>query len=188
MVFLVAFTSVVNAQDEYPRDLALQMRNKAKQFGLGKPELDPPNITPTGKGFYVRYSGGNVYYNPTTKGIYVVYGDILSKWGALGWENGALGFPTSDEKDSDKAGWKRMSTFDKGIIYWNDGKFVGPLVVVALKNGDNPPLLFRHLEVGGDSHAWGGDVECSFQDGRMGSACKRIQQGNHFRVQRDELG
>lgn len=122
MVFLVAFTSVVNAQDEYPRDLALQMRNKAKQFGLGKPELDPQNITPTGKGFYERYSGGNVYYNPTTKGIYVVYGDILSKWGELGWENGELGFPTSNEKDSDKAGWKRMSTFDKGIIYWNDGK------------------------------------------------------------------
>jgi hypothetical protein len=131
------------------------MRNKAKQFGLGKPELDPQNITPTGKGFYERYSGGNVYYNPTTKGIYVVYGAILSKWGELGWENGALGFPTSDEKDSDKAGWKRMSTFDKGIIYWNDGKLEVVKKKFRLDNSRNPifdapydpskPIITDHL-------------------------------------------
>lgn len=45
----------------------------------------------------------------------------MKKWGEMGYETGELGFPTSDEIDSNKPNFKRMNTFDKGTIYWKDG-------------------------------------------------------------------
>lgn len=107
-----------------PNDIEAQMVAKANQFGMGNPASNTPHkIAIANGGFFMSFTnGGNVYYNPATKTVNAIYGDIFRKYGELGWENGILGYPTSDEKDSDKAGWKRMNTFDKGTIYWRDGE------------------------------------------------------------------
>lgn len=96
---------------------------KAKEQNLGKIHSESATMRPTAGtgGFFLRFENGWVYYNPNTKRAHAVYGDIMKKWGEIGYETGELGFPTSDEIDSDKSNWKRMNTFDKGTIYWNDG-------------------------------------------------------------------
>jgi hypothetical protein len=101
-----------------------QMLDKAKQLNLGNVHSESAHLRPTAGsgGYFLRFDGGWVYYNPTAKNVFEIGGDIMKKWGELGYETGELGFPTSDEKNSDKSGWKRMNTFDKGAIYWNDGR------------------------------------------------------------------
>jgi uncharacterized protein with LGFP repeats len=42
------------------------------------------------------YQGGVVYWSPAT-GAYVSTGGIRAMWGATGYENGRLGYPTSNE-------------------------------------------------------------------------------------------
>lgn len=104
--------------------IEVQMQQKAKQFNLGAVHSESASMRPTAGagGYFLRFENGWTYYNPTTKQVYAIFGDIMKKWGELGYETGELGFPTSDEKDADKQGWKRMNTFDKGTIYWNDGR------------------------------------------------------------------
>jgi len=52
--------------------------------------------TPRLPGAYSHFSGGSVYWSPTT-GAQVVAGSIYARWAETGWENGPLGFPTSGE-------------------------------------------------------------------------------------------
>lgn len=105
-------------------DIASLIQQKANQLNLGKIHTESATIRPTAGagGYFLRFEKGWVYYNPSLKQAFAVYGDIMKKWGEIGYETGELGFPTSDEKDSDKAGWKRMNTFDRGTIYWTDGR------------------------------------------------------------------
>ena len=43
------------------------------------------------------FQGGTIYWNPAT-GAHPVWGAIRDRWAALGWENGPLGYPTTDER------------------------------------------------------------------------------------------
>ncbi len=134
VLFLFSLTTSVsiNAQIRNPRlgsgnnsnNIEQQMLDKAKQMNLGNVHSESAHMRPTAAsgGYFLRFENGWTYYNPSTKQVYAIYGDIMKKWGEISYETGELGFPTSDEKDSDKAGWRRMNTFDKGAIYWNDGR------------------------------------------------------------------
>jgi LGFP repeat/Thiol-activated cytolysin len=106
-------------------DIAAMVQKKAAENNLGAVHQESATMRPTSGagGYFLRFENGWVYYNPNTKSVHIVKGDIMNKWGELGYETGELGFPTSDEMNSDKAGWKRMNTFDKGSIYWNNGQF-----------------------------------------------------------------
>ncbi|RSM80497.1 hypothetical protein DL991_10265 [Amycolatopsis sp. WAC 01375] len=77
--------------------------------------------TPTsdGVGKYLNFSTGvAIYWHPTT-GAHPVYGNIRSKWDALGSEKSYLGYPTTDEQALPKG---RRSNFQNGRIDWsNDG-------------------------------------------------------------------
>ncbi len=46
-----------------------------------------------------------------------MYGDIYAKWGALKWDLGELGFPTTDETSTPN-GIGRFNHFEHGSIYW----------------------------------------------------------------------
>ena len=50
--------------------------------------------TPDGVGLYNHFAGGSIYWSPQTGRM--VSGPIRDKWGELGWELSALGYPTTD--------------------------------------------------------------------------------------------
>jgi SpoIID/LytB domain protein len=61
---------------------------------LGYPVTDESK-TPDGGGRYNHFSGGSVYWSPST-GAHAVTGAARTAWAAAGWEGSRLGYPTSD--------------------------------------------------------------------------------------------
>ncbi|PRY12570.1 N-acetylmuramoyl-L-alanine amidase [Kineococcus rhizosphaerae] len=82
--------------------------------GLGFPTIDDTK-TPNGKGYFNVFEKGNVYWSPAT-GAHAVAGDYLDAYGALGWENSWLGFPTRDAYSVD--GGTRVD-FEGGSLTWS---------------------------------------------------------------------
>ncbi|MGY1841738.1 MULTISPECIES: polysaccharide deacetylase family protein, partial [unclassified Modestobacter] len=83
---------------------------------LGEP-VTQQQSTPDGSGAYTHYENGSIYSSPAT-GAHVVRGAIRGTWSALGWENSALGFPTTDETPTpEKTG--AYNHFQNGSIYWS---------------------------------------------------------------------
>jgi uncharacterized protein with LGFP repeats len=72
-------------------------------------------VTPNGVGRYNHFQGGSVYWTPTT-GAREVRGAIRQRWAASGWENGSLGFPTSNEYAVPGG---RRNDFQRGSIVWD---------------------------------------------------------------------
>ncbi|WP_448852614.1 alpha/beta hydrolase-fold protein [Corynebacterium sp. 335C] len=64
---------------------------------LGHP-LTGEKAAPDGKGRFVHFEHGSIYWTPDT-GAQIVLGDVVNAWGATGWERGPLGYPTSDRYD-----------------------------------------------------------------------------------------
>ncbi|WP_346960739.1 choice-of-anchor D domain-containing protein [uncultured Arthrobacter sp.] len=84
-------------------------------------------VTPDTVGRYNHFSGGggggsSIYWSPKT-GAHAVMGGIRSRWAALGWEKGKLGYPVTDEMVTpDRIG--RYNHFSGGggsgsSIYWS---------------------------------------------------------------------
>ncbi|MBX9625239.1 MAG: hypothetical protein K2X82_15640, partial [Gemmataceae bacterium] len=78
---------------------------------LGLPTGD---LTFVGAGIMTRFQGGDIYWSGAT-GAHVVYGDILTKFNALGGV-GFCGFPVSDEVAVPGG---RASFFEDADIYWS---------------------------------------------------------------------
>ncbi|WP_336857526.1 M12 family metallo-peptidase [Sinomonas albida] len=74
--------------------LGPQMDAKAAQWGLGS-ATGPVTAVRNG-GYYRNYQNGAVISTPAN-GLMVSRGAIRSVWGGLGYENGPLGYPTTDE-------------------------------------------------------------------------------------------
>lgn len=66
-------------------------------------------------GVYQQFQGGVAYWSPTT-GAHALCGNLLSAYGSQGYENGALGYPTSDEYGI--SGGRRVD-FQRGYIEWS---------------------------------------------------------------------
>ena len=95
------------------------IRDKWKDLGwepgvLGYPISDEVT-TPDRNGRYNVFEGGSIYWTPET-GAHEVLGRIRDKWKELGWEAGALGYPTSGEYAVTGG---RRSDFQHGSIEWN---------------------------------------------------------------------
>jgi uncharacterized protein with LGFP repeats/peptidoglycan/xylan/chitin deacetylase (PgdA/CDA1 family) len=73
--------------------------------------------TPDGVGAFTHYQRGSIYWSPST-GPHVVLGDIKGTWAALGWENSAVGYPTTDELPT-AGGTGAFNHFQRGSIYWS---------------------------------------------------------------------
>ncbi|OPC76483.1 hypothetical protein B4N89_46475 [Embleya scabrispora] len=89
---------------------------------LGFPTTDITD-TPTKPGAYTHFrtpgtsaDNGSVYTTPGA-GAHAVWGNIRNRWAELGWEQGYLGFPTSDEYDVTGG---RRSDFQGGYVRWNN--------------------------------------------------------------------
>ena len=69
----------------------------------------------TGTGRTRTYTGGRLYWSPST-GVHEVHGAILARYLSFGGLTGWLGFPTSDELPVPGG---RESDFQHGRIYWS---------------------------------------------------------------------
>lgn len=83
--------------------------------GLGYPIGDETALS-TG-GVTQQFERGHIYWKPN-KGTWVVAGGVGSKYIALGADNGALGYPLSDEKTSSGGVYQQ---YENGRIYWKSG-------------------------------------------------------------------
>lgn len=104
---------------------------KGLEANLGKVHAESavPRPTAAAGGRFLRFEKGWVYYNPNTRTAYAVYGEIMNKWGTLGYETGTLGFPISDEMDDQNfVGYTRVGKFEKGNLYYGANK---PVLVVT---------------------------------------------------------
>ncbi|MEU6645380.1 N-acetylmuramoyl-L-alanine amidase [Saccharomonospora sp. NPDC046836] len=95
------------------------IKSKWAKLGWERGTLRYPSTdelgTPDRRGRYNHFTGGSVYWTPTT-GANAIFGAIKSKWGSLGWERSRLGYPTSDEFAIPGG---RRSNFEHGYITWN---------------------------------------------------------------------
>ncbi len=66
-----------------------------------------------------RFEGGNIYWSPLSGAWGVRNGAVMDAWGALGFENGQLGFPTGDETQIPGGS---QQTFQFGTIVVKDDK------------------------------------------------------------------
>jgi len=82
-----------------------------------------------GKGKYQRFQQGAIFWHPDI-GAFEVHGMIYLRYQALNCEQGALGYPTSDERSMTNS-VDRYSLFQHGSIHWdhatNVAKESGPI-------------------------------------------------------------
>ncbi|MDV6274559.1 alpha/beta hydrolase-fold protein [Rhodococcus erythropolis] len=83
---------------------------------LGYPTADEI-ATPGKSGKVQGFEIGAMY--SSANGTHAVLGMIMGKYGELGWENGWLGFPKSNEVPVKDNG--RFTEFEGGNIYWSPG-------------------------------------------------------------------
>ncbi|MCF6737748.1 LGFP repeat-containing protein, partial [Blastococcus sp. KM273129] len=60
---------------------------------LGFPTTDVLPLP--GGGAFAHFQGGSIYWTQAT-GARIVSGAVRDRWAASGWENGVLGYPTTD--------------------------------------------------------------------------------------------
>ena len=68
-------------------------------------------------GCYQSFQGGTIHWSPAT-GAHATVGAIRAAWGALGYENSKLGYPTSNERCG-LAGSGCYQSFQGGTIHWS---------------------------------------------------------------------
>jgi len=97
--------------------IAIKYRTTAggpTEFGL---PLTDEVTTPDGVGRFNHFQGNrSIYWTPST-GAHTLYAGIRGDWAANGWEQGVLGYPTSDENNALAPG--RYNDFQHGVIYWS---------------------------------------------------------------------
>ena len=111
--------------------------------GLGYPTSDVVYGLKNG-GAYQNYQGGAIMWSPTT-GAHVSVGAIRGLWAETGFENGGLGYPTSDEVGGLKDGGV-YQMYQGGAILWS-------------------PATGAHLSVGAIRSMW---ASTGFEAGRLG--------------------
>ena len=95
-------------------------------------------------GAYQMYQGGAIVYSPAT-GAKVSTGAIRTTWAATGFENGRLGYPTSDEVGGLRNGGSSQN-YQGGTIVWS-------------------PNSGAQISVGGIRTVWG---STGYQNGLLG--------------------
>ena len=68
-------------------------------------------------GVYQCFEGGCILWSPAS-GSWISTGGIRTVWGSTGFENGALGYPTSNEYSTGPGGAVAQN-YQGGVIYWN---------------------------------------------------------------------
>lgn len=94
--------------------------------------------TADGYGRFNHFQHGSIYWSPWTYGAREVHGSIRDHWASQGWEQGPLGYPTTDELPT-RDGNGRVSQFEFGSIecYPDNCAFASsfkPIVRVEVSN------------------------------------------------------
>ncbi|MGY1706294.1 N-acetylmuramoyl-L-alanine amidase [Geodermatophilus sp. SYSU D00697] len=97
--------------------------------------------TPEGKGYFVRFQRGGVYYSQAT-GTQVVLGGIHDTWLAAGGTRSSLGFPTTSDTPAAGGAYVR---FQGGDVYWSPSTGIrvvrnGILAAYRASGGPTGPL------------------------------------------------
>ena len=111
--------------------------------GLGYPTTDEIGGLKDG-GVYQNYQGGAILYSPAT-GAHLSVGATRTAWAATGFENGPLGYPTTDEIGGLKNGGVYQN-YQGGAIIWS-------------------PASGAHISVGAIRNAWASQ---GFETGPLG--------------------
>lgn len=113
------------------------IRTKWASLGWEKSALRYPitnELTAPDKiGRFSHFQGGSIYWHPAS-GAHVIYGIFREKWASFGWEQGSLGYPTTDVLKAPNTLWYYIH-FQGGSIYWN-------------------PLIGAHVVQGGIRTKW----------------------------------
>ncbi|MFG1791199.1 LGFP repeat-containing protein [Nocardia sp. NPDC049149] len=81
---------------------------------IGYPTTDEI-VNPDKVGRRQHFTGSTIYWKLNE--AYSIGGRIFDKWGETGWEQGFLGYPTSDETATPD-GVGRFNRFERGVVYW----------------------------------------------------------------------
>lgn len=108
-------TVTVTGGNVPPPGVASLMDSKAAQFSLGA-GYGGYGILRDG-GWYHMYQGGAVVWTPA-HGAMVSEGAIRADWQSLGFENGKMGYPTTDETSGLKNGGV-YQMYEGGAIVWS---------------------------------------------------------------------
>jgi hypothetical protein len=127
--------------------------NQLGRGGFGYPETDEL-ATANGHGRYNTFRAVNVngteessiYWSPET-GAHAVYGEIRRKWGSMNWEQGRLGYPLSEEFDSNTF---RRVNFQNGYIRWS--RALGAQFIAIDVPPGNCVYFFRAWQHGDEDH------------------------------------
>jgi hypothetical protein len=109
---------------------------------LGYPTTDELGGLKDG-GFYQMYQGGAIIWSPKT-GAYISTGAIRDAWGKYGFENGRMGYPTSNPYPTINGGMTQ--DYQGGAIVWS-------------------PVSGAHISVGGIRTVW---AEMGFEKSQLG--------------------
>ena len=91
---------------------------KAAQINGGLGAATGPEVTGLRNGgAYQNYQHGAIIYSPAT-GARISYGAIRNTWAATGYENGGLGYPTTDEIGGLRNGGVYQN-YENGSIIWS---------------------------------------------------------------------
>jgi len=85
---------------------------------LGFPLTDEL-ATPDGDARYNHFEGDSVYWSAAT-GAHLVRGAVRDAWAAQGWEAGALGLPTAEERTTDSGALR--ADFEGGWVSWTSAE------------------------------------------------------------------
>ncbi|MDT0168094.1 Ig-like domain-containing protein [Pseudarthrobacter sp. BRE9] len=110
---------------------------------LGYPTTDEVGGLRDG-GVYQNYQGGAIIWSPVT-GAHISVGAIRGLWAATGFENGRLGYPTTDEVGGLRDGGVYQN-YQGGAIIWS-------------------PVTGAHISVGAIRSIW---ASTGFESGRLG--------------------
>lgn len=134
--------------------------------------------TPDGKGKYVHYEGGSIYWSPRVNGgkfAYAVPKEIVGKWEQIGWELGDLGYPIDNHldlvpfsrSDGRQVRGGKVQKFEGGNIYVSD---LGGYVVKGLIKERFASLGYETKDVG-----WPVSDELPFGDAKYGGAYQNYE-------------
>jgi len=137
------FSSPQTCAHEVHGEIRAKWETLEWERGFGFPLTDELP-TPDGIGRYNHFERGSIYYTPTT-GAHEVHGEILGLWASLGWEQGFLGYPVTDELVM-PGGIRRVSQFEHGSIVWHPD-------TGAMASTDKPVARLQ---------LW--NIECSFTE------------------------
>ncbi|GEM29109.1 hypothetical protein NN3_01160 [Nocardia neocaledoniensis NBRC 108232] len=130
-------------------------------------------VNPDGIGRRQYFQGGTIYWKLNE--AYFVGGAIRDKWGETGWEQGWLGYPTSDEVILPD-GQGRMNRFEHGVIYWSPTTGAHPVAGTILDQWASAGYERSSLgyPVADAVISTGGVEEQQFQNGRLFSSGMRL--------------